>query len=887
MSLKQQLKYRLFVDLESYYDREDCSLRKLSVPEYIFHPKFQVHLLSAYDLTWPAPKIILPQELPKFLASYPPDETEAIAHNMLFDGSVLAWKYNWVPARLVDTLGMVRALRNYKKNSLGAVAEQLFGYNSKGDALGKVAGMTAQDIKNAGLWPAYCTYALGDSKIGMGIYAKLYPELPPEEREIMDLVLRCAIKPTLQADVPLLQTHLDELRQRKARLLRECGYEKAALMSTAQFKDALIELGVPIKTKISAAGNEVPAFAKSDPFMSELAEYNEADEETNYKVQTLAMARLSHKSTIEETRCQKFINIASLPWELAGPGENLDWSESKDLPLLPVPLRYGGALTHRLSGEWGMNLQNLPRDQRKSQLRSALKAPEGYKLISADLSQIEARIVAVLCEQENLIQEFKAGDVYSSFASRVFGRTITKKKDPAARFCGKTGILSLQYGSGAARFHQMVTTQARANNIPLQGLFDETVAQKTVNTYRTLYHKIPEAWRMLDDRLIHIINNPKEGPFATWGPVTFSSGRILLPNGMYLRYQVGEMDLYGAKILENCVGALTKVLTVNGWKPIVDLQPHELVFDGIDWVSHSGVVERSPAKTIEVNGVRMTPEHRVLTTDGWVRAAQTEGLHWSEVRLSDSATRRRDDRSEAFVEAPLHLRQDRSETDQRIPPATVLRLQEGRADWGKEYQAQDVGASSLLGVALNARPLSVTHTPSMEELRGAGDYSLHAMGPEFCDVLERDGTNISTGSNHRTSEQPQGLLQSELLLGKLRDSSPQSKNQSDYRNTMGSYDGVGSGKKIKSGGDDAALPDCKQLAFRKVVRKAKPPEPVYDIINCGPRQQFVVLGDRGPFIVHNCTQALARIVIMQSAVRLARQGLQVRFAESLMSWSSW
>ena len=150
------IKYCLGVDFETYYDRDGCSLRQLTVPEYIFHPKFAVHLLAVYDIRWPAPRYLNSDEIPSFLEQYPAQETMAFAHNMLFDGPVLAWKYGWVPGRLTDTLGMVRTLRNYRNNSLDAAAKELFGHSSKGDVIRKVAGLNIQGIKTVGLWPDYC-----------------------------------------------------------------------------------------------------------------------------------------------------------------------------------------------------------------------------------------------------------------------------------------------------------------------------------------------------------------------------------------------------------------------------------------------------------------------------------------------------------------------------------------------------------------------------------------------------------------------------------------------------------------------------------------------------------------------------------------------------------
>jgi DNA polymerase len=590
------IKKFLFVDFESYYDPE-FSLRHLSPPEYILDERFETLLMAAYDPRWDAPKIISPENIPKFLDKYDPAETACCSHNALFDLSILSWRYDWVAARLADTLGMARALRKYKRNSLGAVKKELFGADTKGDTVHKVRGMRADDIKRAGLWPEFCTYAMQDVLDCFMIYNKLNREMPQEERLVMDLVLRAAVQPTLHANVELLEKHLVELRARKSRLIRECGYDKAALMSTAHFKKALERLGVEIKSKLSPTGKWIPQFSKSDPFMADLLEYAESpNDDTNYQVQTLAAARLSHKSTIEETRAERFVNIAKLPWKSNGKANGA---------LLPIALRYGGAHTHRLSGEWKMNPQNLPRDKDKSRLREALVAPPEHAMITADLAQIEARIVAVLCGQADLVEHFARGDdVYAHFASIVFGRTITKSKNPHERFLGKTAILGLGYGCGPDRFYQMVVTQARAAGIPLEGLFDEGIAHSTVNTYRALFSCIPAAWRELDRLLANVINSPNETQQAPWGPVVFKSGQIVLPNKMTLRYDKKDEYLYGAKLLENITQALARIVVMQAAVRLAQqhglrfvLQAHdELVFV----VPHDDVGEAWGAVELEM-----------------------------------------------------------------------------------------------------------------------------------------------------------------------------------------------------------------------------------------------------------------------------------------------
>ena len=295
----------------------------------------------------------------------------------------------------------------------------------------------------------------------------------------------------------------------------------------------------------------MPQFSKTDPFMTDLLDYTNPafDDDTNYQVQTLAAARLSHKSTIEETRAERFVNIAKLPW-MNGAS-------------LPVALRYGGAHTHRLSGEWKLNMQNLPRDKSKSKLREALVAPPGFTMVTADLAQIEARIVAVICGQGDLVQSFRDGDdVYAEFASVVFRKVVTKRTYPHERFIGKTAILGLGYGCGWERYFQMVTTQARQAGISLDDLFNEELAQSTVTTYRSLFPFIPQAWHRLDAFLLHYINSENQTQYYEWGPVHMMSGRIRLPNNMYLRYTRKDVHLYGAKLLENITQALARIVVM-------------------------------------------------------------------------------------------------------------------------------------------------------------------------------------------------------------------------------------------------------------------------------------------------------------------------------------
>ena len=125
------------------------------------------------------------------------------------------------------------------------------------------------------------------------------------------------------------------------------------------------------------------------------------------------------------------------------------------------------------------------------------------------------------------------------FASRVFGMNVTKTTHPNQRFIGKTAILGLGYGCGVERFYQMVVTQARQYGIPLEDLFDRQVAQRTVDFYRHAFPRIKANWYLLDRHLAHFINVKNPDQETDWGPVTIRTGRIELPNHMFLRYEIG------------------------------------------------------------------------------------------------------------------------------------------------------------------------------------------------------------------------------------------------------------------------------------------------------------------------------------------------------------
>jgi len=558
----------LTLDFETYYSTE-YSLSKISPAEYILDPQFECTGLAVKRGSgksfW-----VEGDRVQEFFDDQPED-VMCVTHNALFDNCIAAWRYGWVPKIMVDTLGVSRSIlqAELRSLSLNSVAKHL-GLGAKTGALANVKNMRLAEIRaHPALYQNFIEYGLNDADLCYGIFEKLVMsgQFPASEIAIMDSVLRCAVEPQFVVNVDVLNTSLATIKQKKeetlasAMLLGADG--KSALMSNDQFADLLRMHGVVPPIKISGTtGKPTYAFAKSDQDFIDLQEHPDP------AIQTLVAARLGHKSTIEESRHERFLSIA-----------NLDWPKTKRNPggyqrLMPMPLRFGGAHTHRLSGDWKLNVQNMGRG---SSLRHSLEAPDGCVVVAGDESQVEARFVCTLCGQEDMRQQFERGeDVYSLFATDLFQKPVTKA-EKIERFIGKQCILGLGYGLGKDKFSASIPVLAwNQMQIKLDYTLEE--GTKAVNFYRTKNHNIKKTWELLNTKGIHALYSGEEW---AWGPVVFRKGEIVLPNGMKLYYHnlrqqaggrfgfewvfdygVKTKRVYGGMLLENIVQALARIVVM-------------------------------------------------------------------------------------------------------------------------------------------------------------------------------------------------------------------------------------------------------------------------------------------------------------------------------------
>lgn len=548
--------HKVVLDFETFYGKDySLSGKGWTTESYIRADQFKVHgcgvKIGDKDSIW-----VTANKLPALFSRMPWDKVAMIGHNLQFDGTILAWKYGYVPRLYIDTLGMSRALvgQHSARHGLDALGQLLLG-------AGKIEGLKlTYGIRDLEPWLEHKlgVYCQDDCDKTWRLFKMFAPHFPKKEFLALDWTIRKFTQPKLFFDEDMLRAYYKEVLDGKEEALRRCGMtDRKILMSADKYAAALIELGVVPPVKINPKGEIKYAFAKTDHEHKALLEHDSPE------VQALVAARMEVKTTIEETRTLAYLGVA----------ERGAW---------PLAYSYSGAVnTQRDSGNkgGGGNPMNL---KRGGTLRKAINAPYGYKLLVFDLSQIECRMtlwygmlsryskgleaeaLALMAQgdvhkrrmndylrQGNIAaakaEEILADkcDIYSYFAAMMFGREILKGRDKNERQIGKSAVLGLGFGMGAGRFMDYSITMGAKG-------VDATLAESTVYLYRNTYVGVKSMWRSLEagfknavQQVKEINENIQQGiPHSEFKGWTFGPTRILRdPLFNSISMQTGEDNL--------------------------------------------------------------------------------------------------------------------------------------------------------------------------------------------------------------------------------------------------------------------------------------------------------------------------------------------------------
>jgi len=550
------------VDFETYYTK-GLGFKTQTTEEYVRDRRFEVIGVGVKVGDAPATWFSgTKDEIRNHLSTFAWDANALLCHNMLFDGCILSWHFGITPTFMLDTLCMARAVHGVEAGGSLASLALRYGIGEKGNEVVAAEGKRREDFTKEEL-AAYGNYCINDVDLTYRLWEVLSSAFPTDELALIDMTLRMFTHPVFMVDDALLQDRAIELEEEKRALLEglmeklKChdaeGVRKK-LASNKQFAALLGEYGIEAPMKQSkTTGKQTFALAKNDEGFLSLAENEDPF------IQQLCAVRLGTKSTLEESRIERFINVGK-----------------RNKGYLPIPLKYYGAHTGRWAGSDKVNFQNLPsRDKKKKTLKNAVIPPDGHVVINCDSSQIEARVLAWLAGQADVVKQFADGkDVYSLFATKIYGRPVSKA-DPVERFVGKTCILGLGYGTGALKLQHTLKTS------PPGAIVSEDEAKEFVKTYRDANYKIIDLWHEGDKVIKDLANwddDIKPYYYGKHRCLKVTKEGIVLPNGLMIRYpdlklnteesksqyeyksRKGPVSIWGGSLVENVVQALARIV---------------------------------------------------------------------------------------------------------------------------------------------------------------------------------------------------------------------------------------------------------------------------------------------------------------------------------------
>lgn len=587
---------------------------------------------------------------------------------------------------------------------------------------------------------------------------------------------------------------------------------------------------------------------------------------------------------------------------------------------LPLEMMYCGARHTRRWSSRGVNIQNLDREpfwideQAKARYEAACKSdkstdledyrdgwvwsrswlvpPPGKRFLILDYSQIEPRCLHYLVGNTKLIDAVRSGfsvyEAYARVAKNWKGEkgTLKKQLGVAAYTKIKNEVLGLGYGMGAAKYESY-------GKVP----FKE--AKLTVDNFRRANPKVVGQWTYYDeviklaaadkeDLRISLLNGEHLTHFGVReGKYGYESFTIKGDFG----HASMQGSLWGGTLTENCLAGDTEVLTDLGWVRIEDITTSHLVHDGEKFVRHGGLLRKGLQNTIDVAGVRVTPDHLLMSEDGWVPASESrfvlyEVHHEREreetVRSSRGQDRDvdcyapgREQRQAHRVGGSVRVRECCSGDREGDGHEDVLLKEvsyppEHDSRGGKN--ARPDGSPYVRCVAFDATEVRGQEPSCLQELRRTRNQG----------VLSVEAVQGLLGGHVRDMGSRTGFGQDRQQLRVLSYQLPMD-GQEDEREeqTQEKPTGLGSGRRRRTWDTeiDSVFQD---KTSRTAVRGGV--EAVFDIADCGPRHRFVVrapaacgLGSDRALIVHNCIQRFARDVIGEAILRLERAGFVVCF----------
>lgn len=666
MHRKKKVEVKVTLDFETYYD-SDYSLRKLSTINYLRDPRFEVHVVSwrSRDLGITTPvRVVGDAQVRAFVAKLQQIQrlgvgVRLVGHNLAFDALLLREKYGFETPYYFDTslLPILKYGNTLKDLKLETLADKLnltvdpalkdearvalglseWDMDSKklSAVLNQVKGKRWDEIP-FGLRRGYMAYCDVDVLLTDGVHDDVAPWITDHALYVQDMHLHALVTMPLRVDTDLLHSMRDDYvdtRDAEIQAFAEtCGVHfegMKSIRSKDKFAKLLMDMGVPdnaLPRKPNKKGEQIYAFAANDLALDVLPEqFPDID-----LLGEAVRLRLNYNSTAVESKLKRF----------AAAGAS---SPASDWAFHVKPFGARNTARHSGSSATGASPQNMSRAKKIKKhdyvngvphrravdvtVRDAIMAQAGKELCVADLSGIELRTCMWWCIDHEAMEILRdpTRDMYTEDGRVYFNRPDMTKDDTNLRQASKVADLSAQYGVG----YRKILHQAKLWHIPMTA----EQAQTLHAMYRVRHPAVVERWAELQKYMRDLAQGIKF-EYSLY-PCNMTDRGIELPNGFLLRYpgiqydywkrqltywnaaKRSRINVHAGAVVENCLAGDNEVLTERGWIPLRSVLPTDRVWNGSRWCKHKGLLHKGVQATIDVEGARMTPDHKVLTQTGW------------------------------------------------------------------------------------------------------------------------------------------------------------------------------------------------------------------------------------------------------------------------------
>ncbi|MFY1047240.1 DNA polymerase I [Chryseobacterium sp. GP-SGM7] len=411
------------------FDTETTSLNELEAE--LVGMSFSYKKGLAYYVPLSADQGEVLQTLEIFRPFFEKEDLIKIAHNLKYDYKVLQQYNMTVKGAMFDTMIAHYLLNPDGRHGMDYLSEVYLGYKpvSIETIIGK-KGKNQGNFRDADV-RTQTDYAAEDADVTFQLYELFAPQLKKENLEdlffniempLMEVLAKMELAGVSLDEKWLAQESIDlenDLRQLESKIFEISG-EEFNMNSPRQLGDVLFEkMQLDPKAKKTKTGQ----YATSEDVLQKLSSKHEI-------IQHILEYRTYQKL--------KSTYVDALPSQI-----------DKDDNRVHTNFSQTTAATGRLASV-NPNLQNIPiRTLRGQQIRGAFVSGEGKKIISADYSQIELRLIAEISGEDNMIKAFQDGeDIHASTAAKLF-KIPLEEVSKTQRGQAKTVNFGILYGQGA------------------------------------------------------------------------------------------------------------------------------------------------------------------------------------------------------------------------------------------------------------------------------------------------------------------------------------------------------------------------------------------------------------------------------------------------------